>query len=55
MLCMEGYYLDFALNLGMFDGILVGMTNHEGFWEVGSFFKHNKSGKSNSARKGNDI
>jgi hypothetical protein len=51
MMCMEEYSLDFPLNLGMFDGILVGMTDHEGLWVIGSFVKCDKSGKYNVARK----
>jgi hypothetical protein len=32
---------------------LEGISNHDGSWEIGSFVNHEKSGKSNVARKGN--
>ena len=55
MMFVEGYSLKFPSNLGMYDGSLVGMNDHEGLWEIGSFFRRDKLVKSNVARKGNGI
>jgi uncharacterized ferritin-like protein (DUF455 family) len=41
--------------LGISYGSLECMNNHEELWEMGSFVKHDRLGKSNVARKGNDI
>jgi hypothetical protein len=45
----------FLSNFGIYNNILEGMTIHEGLWEIGSFFKWNKSGKSIIVRKENNI
>jgi hypothetical protein len=55
MMCVEGSSPSFPSNFGMSDGSLEGITDHEGLWEIGSFFNHDRSGKSNIARKGNNV
>jgi hypothetical protein len=58
MICRDvrgGVSTRFPSNFGMYDGSLVGMTGHEWLWEIGPFLKCDKLGKSNVARKGNDI
>jgi hypothetical protein len=54
MMSVEGSSPRFPSKLGMYDGILDGIVDHEGSWEIGSFANYEKYGKSIIARKGND-
>jgi hypothetical protein len=55
MMCEEGSSPGFLSNFGISKGILDGISNHDGSWEIGSFFNRDKSDKSNVARKGNNA
>jgi hypothetical protein len=55
MMCVEGSSPGFLSNLGMYDGILDGIVDHEGSWDIGSFVNHEKLGKSSIVRKGNGV
>jgi hypothetical protein len=55
MMCVEGSSPRFLLNFRISEGILDDIVSHEGSWAIGSFFNHEKSGKSNVARKGNEC
>jgi hypothetical protein len=54
MMCVEGSSFGFPLNFEISDGNLEGIFDHDGSWEIGSFFNREKSNKSNVARKGNE-
>jgi hypothetical protein len=53
MMCVEGSSPGFSSNLGMFEGNLDDIVDHEGSWAIGSFINREKYGKSSVARKGN--
>jgi hypothetical protein len=55
MICVEGSSLGLPSNFRIFEGSLEGISYHEGSWLMGSLVNHEKSSKSNIARKGNDA
>jgi hypothetical protein len=55
MICMNRSSPKFSSNFNMSYCNLESMVDHRRSWRMGLFFKHEKYGKSNVAKKGNNV